>query len=54
MKVSYDWSANGTTVTIDGTVFQPVYGKSKSGIAESFALEGIDSGGCSVTISATQ
>jgi len=54
VKVKYGWSNTETTVTIDGTVFQAVYGKLKSGTVESFMLEGIDSGGCAVSISASR
>ena len=54
VKVKYAWSNTDTSVTINGVVFQPVYGHEKNGVVESFMLEGIDSGGCSVTISATK
>jgi hypothetical protein len=51
VDAKYPWSNTDTTVTINGVVFQAVYGNVKGGIADGFMLEGIDSGGCSVSIS---
>jgi hypothetical protein len=54
VAADFAWSSTGSTVTIDGTVFQAVYGKVKKGVAETFMLAGIDSGGCSVTVNASK
>jgi hypothetical protein len=48
---SYSYSNTSTTLTINGTDFQIVYGALKKGVAQSATAVGINGAGCSVSFS---